>query len=142
MSRDAHWSWRIATVRQAFPLWFQVVAMVSYGTIPAIGEVTFGKNVTVWKALSTKGVGLLDYRWRYARTDSQGLHAMLRASLPMMPEYGMGFWQCKLRYQTQDELLKVAREYKRRGLPIDVIVVDFFHWPLQGDWKFDPAILA
>lgn len=22
----------------------------------------------------------------------------------MMPEYGMGFWQCKLRYQTQEEL--------------------------------------
>ena len=57
----------------------------------------------------------------------------------MMPEYGLGFWQCKLRYQTQEELLHVAREYKRQGLPIDVIVIDFFHWPHQGDWKFDPA---
>ena len=43
----------------------------------------------------------------------------------MMPEYAMGFWQCKLRYQTQEELLQVAREYKRLGLPISVIVVDF-----------------
>jgi alpha-D-xyloside xylohydrolase len=51
----------------------------------------------------------------------------------------MGFWQCKLRYQTQEELLGVAREYKKRGLPISVIVVDFFHWPLQGEWKFDPV---
>ena len=33
----------------------------------------------------------------------------------------------------------VAREYKRRGLPISVIVIDFFHWPKQGDWKFDPG---
>lgn len=55
----------------------------------------------------------------------------------MMPDYAMGFWQCKLRYQTQDELLRVAREYKKRGLPISVIVVDFFHWDRQGDWKFD-----
>ena len=55
-----------------------------------------------------------------------------------MPEFAMGFWQCKLRYQTQEELLAVAREYKKRGLPISVIVCDFFHWPLQGDWKFDP----
>lgn len=54
-----------------------------------------------------------------------------------MPEYGLGFWQCKLRYQTQEELLEVAREYKRRNLPIDLIVIDFFHWPMQGDWKFD-----
>ncbi len=57
----------------------------------------------------------------------------------MMPEYAMGFWQCKLRYQTQEELLEVAREYKRRNLPISVIVVDFFHWPMQGEWKFDPT---
>ena len=56
---------------------------------------------------------------------------------PMMPEYGMGFWQCKLRYWTQEELLSVAREYKKREIPLDVIVADFFHWPNQGDWKFD-----
>ena len=55
-----------------------------------------------------------------------------------MPDYAMGFWQCKLRYQTQEELLEVAREYKRRGLPISVIVIDFFHWTKQGDYKFDP----
>jgi len=54
-----------------------------------------------------------------------------------MPEYGLGFWQCKLRYQTQEELLSIAREYKTRKLPIDLIVIDFFHWPKQGDWRFD-----
>lgn len=31
----------------------------------------------------------------------------------------------------------MAREYKRRGLPIDVIVCDFFHWPYMGDFRFD-----
>jgi len=56
-----------------------------------------------------------------------------------MPEWAQGFWQCKLRYKTQDELLSVAREYKKRGLPLSIIVTDFFHWTLQGDWKFDPA---
>lgn len=55
----------------------------------------------------------------------------------MMPDYGMGYWQCKLRYRTQEEVLAVAREHKRRGLPMDVIVIDFFHWPLQGDYCFD-----
>ena len=56
----------------------------------------------------------------------------------MLPEWASGFWQCKLRYKTQDELLGVAREYKRRGLPLSVIVIDYFHWTRQGDWKFDP----
>ena len=56
----------------------------------------------------------------------------------MMPEYGLGFWQCKLRYQSQEELLTVAREYKKRKIPLDVIVADFFHWVHQGEWSFDP----
>lgn len=30
----------------------------------------------------------------------------------MMPEYGLGFWQCKLRYYNQEQVLNVAREYK------------------------------
>ena len=55
----------------------------------------------------------------------------------MMPEYGLGFWQCKLRYWNQEQLLSVAREYKRRRLPIDLIVCDFFHWPKMGDYRFD-----
>lgn len=117
-----------------------VVSNRGYGFLwnnPAIGEVTFGKNLTVWKAWATKG---LDY-WITAGDTPAQVHASYMQAVgtpPEMPEYGLGFWQCKLRYLTQEELLRVAREYKRRGLPIDVIVVDFFHWPLQGDWKFDP----
>ena len=57
----------------------------------------------------------------------------------MLPEWAAGFWQCKLRYASQDELLAVAREHKRRGLPLSVIVIDFFHWTSMGEWKFDPA---
>ena len=57
---------------------------------------------------------------------------------PMMPEYGLGYWQCKLRYRTQDELLAVARKHKAMGLPMDAIVVDFFHWTRQGDYQFEP----
>ncbi len=103
---------------------------------PAIGSVTFGKNVTEWRAKSTKQ---MDYWITAGDTPAEIEEAYANATgkVPMMPEYGMGFWQCKLRYQTQDEILEVAREYKRRNLPIDVIVADYFHWPHQGDWKFD-----
>ena len=31
-----------------------------------------------------------------------------------------------------------AREYKRRGLPLACIVIDFFHWTRHGEWRFDP----
>jgi len=103
---------------------------------PAIGRAVFGKNIMSFEAVSTKA---LDYWVVAGETPAQIVEAYAEATgkVPMMPEYGLGFWQCKLRYQTQNELLQVAREYKRRQLPIDVIVVDFFHWPMQGEWKFD-----
>ena len=105
---------------------------------PAVGRVCFGKNITTWEAKSAKK---LDYWVTAGDTPAEIEEAYANATgkVPMMPDYAMGFWQCKLRYQTQEELLEVAREYKRRNLPISVIVVDFFHWPLQGEWKFDPA---
>lgn len=104
---------------------------------PAIGTVTFGTNKTEWHVDSTKK---LDYFITAADTPAQ-IEQQYQAAVgttPMMPEYGMGFWQCKLRYRNQEELLAVAREHKRRGLPMDVIVVDFFHWTRQGDFKFEP----
>ena len=104
---------------------------------PAIGRVSFGKNTTEWYAESTKQ---LDY-WITAG-DTPGEieenYARATGTVPMMPEYGLGFWQCKLRYYNQEQLLSVAREYKRRNLPIDVIVIDFFHWPKMGDYRLDP----
>ena len=118
-----------------------VMSSLGYGFLwnnPAVGRVTFGKNITTWEAYSTKA---LDY-WITAGdtpAEIEEAYASVTGTVPMMPEYAMGFWQCKLRYQTQEELLEVAREYKKRHLPISVIVADFFHWPLQGEWKFDPT---
>ncbi len=105
---------------------------------PGVGRAVFGKNIMSFEAYST---GQLDC-WIVAGdspAEMEEAYAKATGTVPMMPEYGLGFWQCKLRYQTQEELLEVAREYKRRGIPIDVIVIDFFHWPKQGEWKFDPV---
>ena len=104
---------------------------------PAIGTAAFGTNVTEWSAKSTKK---LDYFITAGDTpaDIEANYTAATGCTPMMPEYGMGYWQCKLRYRTQEELLSVAREMKRRGLPLDAIVVDFFHWTRQGDFRFEP----
>ena len=104
---------------------------------PAIGKATFGENFTEWDFVSTKQA---DY-WVTAGdtpAEIEYQYSAVTGRTPMMPEYGMGFWQCKLRYQTQDELLTVAREYHKRGIPVDVIIADFFHWTKMGEWKFDP----
>jgi alpha-D-xyloside xylohydrolase len=58
----------------------------------------------------------------------------------MMPRWAMGFWQSRQRYTTQDELLNVVREYRKRQIPIDNIVLDWQYWPIDkwGDHQFDP----
>ena len=56
----------------------------------------------------------------------------------MVPDWASGFWQCKLRYASQEELISVAEEYHRRKLPLPVIVIGYFLWTRQGDWQFNP----
>jgi alpha-D-xyloside xylohydrolase len=115
------------------------VSSAGYGFLwnnPSIGRATFARNRTEWYASSTKS---LDYWITASDSPAEIMSAYADATghAPMMPDYVMGFWQCKLRYRTQDELLEVARKHKALGLPMDVIVSDFFHWPYQGDWRFD-----
>ena len=116
------------------------LSSLGYGFLwnnPAVGRVTFGKNITLWQAESSK---CIDY-WVAAGdtpAEIEEAYSCATGRVPVMPYFATGFWQSKLRYQTQEELLTVAREYKKRNLPISVIVADYFHWPLQGEWKFDP----
>ncbi len=117
-----------------------LVSSRGYGFLwnnPAIGTAIFATNKTEWHARSTKK---LDYFITAGDTpfEIEEQYSAATGRTPMMPEYGMGYWQCKLRYRNQEEVLKVAREHKGRGLPMDVIVVDFFHWTMQGEFKFEP----
>lgn len=114
---------------------------------PAYGQATFALNGTRWVA---EAADQIDY-WVTAAPEPGQIHsayAQATGHAPMMPEFGLGYWQCKLRYTNQEELLEVAREHKRRGLPLDVIVADFFHWPKMGDFRFeeefwpDPAAMT
>ena len=117
------------------------LSSLGYGFLwnnPAVGRAVFSTLTTSFEAYATD---VLDYWIVLGDTPSDIVRSYTQVTgrVPMMPEYGLGFWQCKLRYQTQEELLGIAREYKKRELPIDVIVADYFHWPNQGDWRFDPT---
>ena len=106
--------------------------------MPGVGQVELGANRTRWAAA---GARQIDYWVTTGATPAEivGRHARVTGLPPMLPEWASGFWQSKLRYRNQDELLEVAREYRRRGLPLSVIVCDYFHWTRQGEWRFDPA---
>jgi len=116
-----------------------VLSNRGYGLLwnmPGLGRVEFAANATRWQAQEARQ---LDY-WISAGTGPAQLlshYADATGHVPDLPEWASGFWQSKLRYRTQDELLEVAREHKRRGLPLSVIVADYFHWSAMGDYRFD-----
>lgn len=115
------------------------VSSLGYGFLwnnPAVGRVTFGNNYTEWVARATRE---MDYWITAADTPKEILehYTAVTGRSELFPEDLMGLWQCKLRYRTQDEVLTVARQYQKEGIKIDQIVIDFFHWTVQGDWKFD-----
>jgi len=58
---------------------------------------------------------------------------------PVMPKWSMGFWQSRQRYTTQEEVLGVVQEYRKRRIPFDNIVLDWQYWPIDkwGDHQFD-----
>jgi alpha-D-xyloside xylohydrolase len=104
---------------------------------PAIGRVELGYSATRWVAAAAPQI---DY-WITAGNgpaDILSNYADVTGHAPMLPDWAAGFWQSKLRYASQQELESVAQEYHRRGLPLEVVVVDFFHWTRQGEWQFDP----
>ncbi len=118
------------------PVYMSSLGYMFLWHMPSIGEASFGVNQTKWTAEMGEEIDYL------VVVDSSPAMIMQRymkitGKPPMMPEYAMGFWQSKLRYWSQSELLEVARGYKDRGIPLSVIVCDFFHWPHQGDFKFD-----
>ena len=105
---------------------------------PGLGRVELGRNDTRWIA---EAAHQIDY---YVVIDESPAALLQRyaevTGMPAkFPAWGAGFWQCKLRYKTQKELLEVAREYYRRKLPVSVMVIDFHHWIKAGDWSFDPV---
>ncbi len=116
------------------------VSSEGYGFLwnnPSLGRAEFGNNRTRWISYGcrqldyfiTAGDSYADIMENYA--DATG-HA------PQFPYWASGFWQCKLRYDTQETFLNVAREFKRRKLPLSVLVIDFMHWDVIGNWKLDP----
>ena len=63
----------------------------------------------------------------------------LTGPTPMLPKAAYGFIQSKQRYDSQDEILAVAKGYRERHLPADMIVVDFLYYTKMGQMDMDPA---
>ncbi len=117
-----------------------IVSSRKYGFLwnnPAIGRVEFGANGTRWVANSTNQI---DYFVTTGDSYPEIMehYAAATGFPPPLPEWAAGFWQSKLRYESQAKVLEIAHEYRRRELPLTGIIIDAFHWNYMGDQRFDP----
>lgn len=65
----------------------------------------------------------------------------LTGKAPIAPKWALGFWQSRERYRNEAQLLDVVKEYRKRHIPLDNIVLDWQYWedPKWGSHEFDKA---
>ncbi|QJD98858.1 glycoside hydrolase family 31 protein [Massilia forsythiae] len=66
-------------------------------------------------------------------------YARLTGKTPIPPKAAFGLIQSKARYDSQQEVLRVANTYRQKKYPLDVMVVDWFYWTRMGQMDINPA---
>lgn len=95
-------------------------------------------NLTTFRSPNAK---LLDYVVFYGPSADSVIatYRNLSGNVPMLPLWVYGFWQCRERYTSGTHLVETVKEFRKRNLPMDVIVQDWQYWGKYG-WgvpKFD-----
>ncbi|MCU7550212.1 glycoside hydrolase family 31 protein [Chitinophagaceae bacterium LB-8] len=95
-------------------------------------------NETTFRSPHAKS---LDYVIFYGKNADEVIadYRNLSGNVPMLPLWAYGFWQCRERYTSGKHLVETVKEFRKRKLPMDVIVQDWQYWGKYG-WgvpKFD-----
>jgi alpha-D-xyloside xylohydrolase len=59
-------------------------------------------------------------------------YRQITGAAPLLPRWAYGFWQCRDRYSSQQQILDTAAEFRKRQIPVDVIVQDWQYWGKYG----------
>lgn len=79
-----------------------------------------------------------DYYFMYKDGTQDGVIASIReltGQATLFPKWAMGFWQCRERYKTSDELAGVLDKYREMKIPTDAIVQDWQYWGCDSNWN-------
>ncbi|MBS1852356.1 MAG: glycoside hydrolase family 31 protein [Acidobacteria bacterium] len=89
--------------------------------------------------ITSEAVDVLDYYFLYGPEMDQIVagYRELTGQAPMFGRWAYGFWQCKNRYKSQEELLGIAKKYRQLHIPVDNIVQDWFWWNRKGEHVFN-----
>lgn len=118
----------VATSSKGYVLLWDNPAVTTISTSAAADPNSAGK-VLHW---SSEFGNAIDYYFCYGDgTIGTAMKAYrhLTGEAPLMPRWMLGFWQCKERYASQDELLGVATKLRGLKVPVDGIIQDWQYWP-------------
>jgi len=89
--------------------------------------------------ISSEVADVIDYYFLYGPDLDKVIagYRDLTGQAPMFGKWAYGFWQCKNRYKSQDEILGVAKKYRDLHIPVDNIVQDWFWWNRKGEFVFN-----
>ncbi|HTS37273.1 MAG TPA: TIM-barrel domain-containing protein [Candidatus Solibacter sp.] len=99
----------------------------------------FNNRFANYLYVSSEVAGSVDYYFFYGPDLDKVVadYRELTGQAPMFGRWAYGFWQCKNRYKSQDEILGVARKYRELHIPVDNIVQDWFWWNRKGEFVFN-----
>ena len=99
----------------------------------------FNNRFANYLYISSEVADVIDYYFLYG-PDFDKIIASYRdltGQAPMFGKWAYGFWQCKNRYKSQEEILGVAKKYRDLHIPVDDIVQDWFWWNRKGEFVFN-----
>ena len=99
----------------------------------------FNNRFANYLYISSEVADTIDYYFFYGPDLDKIIAAYreLTGQAPMFGKWAYGFWQCKNRYQSQEEILGVAQKYRELHIPVDNIVQDWFWWNRKGEHVFN-----
>ncbi len=99
----------------------------------------FNNRFANYLYISSEVADVIDYYFFYGPDLDKVIAAYreLTGQAPLFGKWAYGFWQCKNRYKSQEEILGVARRYRELHIPADNIVQDWFWWNRKGEFVFN-----
>jgi len=99
----------------------------------------FNNRFANYLYISSEVADVIDYYFIYGPDFDKIIagYRELTGQVPMFGKWAYGFWQCKNRYKSQDEILGVAKKYRDLHIPVDNIVQDWFWWNRKGEFVFN-----
>lgn len=120
-----------------------LLSTCGYGLLLATGSTSIFEDTQYGSYLYTEADPEMDYYFIAGDRFDDLIHGYryLSGKAVMLPAWAYGFMQSQERYETQQEMLDIAAEYRRRGLGLDLLVLDWWSWEgnLWGQKTFDKA---